>query len=99
MYTIQSLWTMAREQLDVTVIVYANRGYQILRHELAALGVSEVGRNARRMFDIDDPMLDFVALAQGHGMSGERVGDLASLEAALQRASATKGPSLIELAV
>ena len=99
MYTIQSLWTMAREQLDVTVIVYANRGYQILRHELAALGVSDVGRNARRMFDIDDPMLDFVAMAQGHGMSGERVADVASLEAALQRASATKGPSLIELAV
>ncbi|MFN4204465.1 MAG: acetolactate synthase large subunit, partial [Tabrizicola sp.] len=47
MYTLQSLWTMAREGLDVTVVIFANRGYQILRDELAAMGVNEVGRNAQ----------------------------------------------------
>mgnify|MGYP003471450006 CR=1 FL=1 len=65
MYTLQSLWTMAREGLDVTVVIFANRGYQILRDELAAVGVREVGRNISRMFDVEGPELDWVALAKG----------------------------------
>jgi acetolactate synthase I/II/III large subunit len=97
MYTLQSLWTMAREGLDVTVVIFANRGYQILRDELAAVGVTEVGRNVVRMFDVVDPTLDWVALAKGHGVEGVRVTDMAGFNAAFAGAMAQRGPRLIEV--
>ena len=99
MYTLQALWTMARERLNVVTLIFANRGYQILRGELANVGVTTVGRNAARMFDVEDPRLDWVALAQGHGVPGERVTTAAALDAALARAFAGNGPCLIELAM
>ena len=97
MYTLQSLWTMAREGLDVTVIVFANRGYQILRDELAAVGVTEVGRNVVRMFDVVEPTLDWVALAKGHGVAGVRVADMAGFNAAFAEAMGQRGPRVIEV--
>ena len=96
MYTLQSLWTMAREGLDVTTVIFANRGYQILREELAAMGVNEVGRNAARMFDVEGPALDWVALSQGHGVQAVRVSDMAGFNAAFAGAMGQKGPRLIE---
>jgi acetolactate synthase I/II/III large subunit len=97
MYTVQSLWTMAREGLDVTVVVFANRGYQILRGELANVGVRDVGRNAQRMFDVENPTLDWVSLARGHGVSGVRVTDMAGFNAAFADAMGRRGPMLIEV--
>lgn len=97
MYTLQSLWTMAREGLDVTTLIFANRGYQILRDELAAMGVNEVGRNAQRMFDVVGPQLDWVALAQGHGVEAVRVSDMAKFNAAFGEAMEQRGPRLIEV--
>ena len=97
MYTLQSLWTMAREGLDVTTVIFANRGYQILREELAAMGVNEVGQNAQRMFDVEGPALDWVALAQGHGVQAVRVDDMAGFNAAFAEAMRQKGPRLIEV--
>jgi acetolactate synthase I/II/III large subunit len=97
MYTLQSLWTMAREGLDVTVVILANRGYQILRDELAAMGVNEVGRNAERMFNVEGPTLDWVALAQGHGVDAVRVDDMAGFNAAFAEAMEQRGPKLIEV--
>ena len=97
MYTLQALWTMARERLNVVTLIFANRGYQILRGELENVGVTSVGRNAARMFDVEDPSLDWVALAQGHGVAGERVTTAAGLDAALTRAFAAPGPGLIEM--
>lgn len=97
MYTLQSLWTMAREGLDVTVVVFSNRGYQILRGELANVGVTQVGRNAVRMFDVVEPSLDWVALAKGHGVTGVRVTDLDQFGAAFAEAMAQRGPRLIEV--
>ena len=99
MYTLQSLWTMARERLDVTVIVFANRGYQILRGELANVGVDRVGRNAQAMFDVEDPLLDWVSLAQGHGVPGVRATTVDEMEAALEAAIAAPGPRLIEVVI
>ena len=98
MYTLQSLWTMARERLDVCVVIFANGGYQILRDELAAIGVTEVGRNAIRMFDVVDPKLDWVALAHGHGVAGVRVTDTDQFVTAFATAMAEPGPRLIEVA-
>ncbi len=97
MYTLQSLWTMAREGLDVTTVIFANRGYQILREELAAMGVNEVGRNAQRMFDVEGPCLDWVALAKGHGVQAVRVDDMAAFNAAFAEAMGQRGPRLIEI--
>ena len=97
MYTLQSLWTMAREGLDVTTVIFANRGYQILREELAAMGVNAVGRNAQRMFDVEGPSLDWVALAKGHGVEAKRVVDMAGFNAAFREAMEQRGPRLIEV--
>ncbi len=97
MYTLQSLWTMAREGLDVTVIVFANRGYQILREELVNVGVQSYGQNARAMFDVENPELDFVALAKGHGVPGVRAETMEEWVAALRTGIKSDGPSLIEL--
>ena len=97
MYTLQSLWTMAREQLDVTVVVFANRGYQILHGELADTGAGQPGRNAARMFDIVEPQLDWVALARGHGVPAVRADTMEAFNKALAHGFASQGPSLIEL--
>ncbi|WP_306116046.1 MULTISPECIES: acetolactate synthase large subunit [unclassified Roseovarius] len=97
MYTLQSLWTMARENLDITVVVFANRGYQILRDELANVGVETIGRNAQAMFDVENPMLDWVALAKGHGVPATRAEDMESFAKALSGGLQSSGPSLIEV--
>ena len=95
MYTLQSLWTMAREGLDVTVVVFANHTYKILHGELAAVGAPTVGRNVMRMFDMVDPVLDWVALARGHGVEAVRVTTTEGFITAFQDAMARKGPFLI----
>jgi len=97
MYTLQSLWTMARQGLDVTVIVLANRGYQILRDELANVGIERYGPNAQAMFDVANPTLDWVALAKGHGVPGARAEDMESFTRALAAGLESGGPSLIEV--
>jgi acetolactate synthase-1/2/3 large subunit len=78
-------------------VIFANRGYQILRDELAAVGVREVGRNITRMFDVEGPDLDWVALAKGHGVQGIRVADMTGFNAAFAEAMAQRGPRLIEV--
>ncbi len=98
MYTLQSLWTMARANLDITVVVFANRGYQILRNELANVGVETYGRNAQAMFDVENPVLDWVSLAKGHGVPATRADDIDSFVKALADGLASEGPSLIEVA-
>jgi acetolactate synthase I/II/III large subunit len=94
MYTLQSLWTMAREGLDVTVVIFANHVYRILHGELAAVGAT-AGRNVARMFDMVEPRLDWVALAQGHGVKAVRCVTTDEFVAAFGRAMSTPGPHLI----
>lgn len=97
MYTLQSLWTMARESLDITVIVFANRGYQILRNELTNVGVTDVGRNAQAMFDVENPVLDWVSLAKGHGVPATRTHDAEGFARELRASLTSDGPALIEV--
>lgn len=99
MYQVQCLWTAARERMDITFIIIANRGYQILHLELEAQGAPKPGRNARAMFDIEDPLLDWVALASGHGVPGRRVDTEEAFALALETAAATEGPFLIEATI
>ncbi|MEM8556102.1 MAG: acetolactate synthase large subunit [Pseudomonadota bacterium] len=99
MYQLQSLWTAAREKLDITVIIIANGGYRILHEELAALGVAPPGRNAQRMFDIVEPDLDWVSLAKGHGVEGLRAETVEDFDAALKIALDSPEPFLVEAVV
>jgi len=97
MYTLQSLWTQAREGLNVTTIVFANRIYQILRGEFDGVGAGRPGQRAQDMLRIDRPTLDFVALAKGMGVAGRAVDSADELVAALAEAMAEAGPRLIEV--
>jgi acetolactate synthase I/II/III large subunit len=97
MYTIQSLWTQARENLNVVTIVFANRIYQILRGEFDGVGAGEPGQRAQDMLKIDRPTLDFVAMAKGMGVPGRAVTSADEFNKALEEANAMQGPSLIEV--
>ena len=96
LYTIQSLWTMAREQLDVTVVIFNNRGYAILDAELGRLDAQGVGDKARALLELGDPDLDFVELGSGLGVASRRVDTAEQLIGALEQALADPGPHLIE---
>ena len=99
MYTVQALWTQARERLDIVTIVFANRRYAILHGELRNVGAGEPGRNALRMLDLDDPALDWVSLAKGMGVEAVRAHDARSFTDSLRAALARRGPFLIEALV
>src|SRR5712664_1085135 len=92
MYTIQSLWTMAREGLDVCVMIFANRIYQILRGEFDGVGAGEPGKRAQDMLKIDRPTIDFVALAKGMGVEGRAVTTADEFNKALAEGIAAPGP-------
>jgi acetolactate synthase I/II/III large subunit len=96
MYTLQALWTQAREGLDVTTIVFNNRSYAILNMELARTGAGAGGPVARSMFDLSNPDLDFVSIARGLGVAAERADTAERFTAALERALAEPGPHLVE---
>jgi acetolactate synthase I/II/III large subunit len=97
MYTIQSLWTQAREGLNVLTIVFANRIYQILRGEFDGVGAGAPGQRAMDMLKIDGPTLDFVALAKGMGVPARSVDNVDDFVKALTEGVADKGPRLIEV--
>lgn len=97
MYTLQSLWTQAREALDVTTLVFSNRAYQILRVEFAGVGAGAPGAKASAMMSLDNPPLDFLALAKGMGVPGTRVTDCSELIAAMKRVLKEPGPHLIDV--
>jgi acetolactate synthase I/II/III large subunit len=97
MYTLQSLWTQAREGLNVTTIVFANRIYQILRGEFDGVGAGEPGQRAQDMLKLDRPTLDWVALAKGMGVPARAVTTADDLVKALAEALPEQGPRLIEV--
>jgi acetolactate synthase I/II/III large subunit len=97
MYTLQALWTMARERLDITTVVFANRSYAVLKREFSYLGVGTPGARASEMFDIGRPDLDWVHLAKGMGVPAERATTLEGFAKALHEGMAGEGPKLIEV--
>jgi acetolactate synthase-1/2/3 large subunit len=96
LYTVQALWSMAREGADVTVVICANRKYRILQAELARAGVAEPGPKARDLTDLSRPAIDWASIANGFGVPGACARTDRELAEALKRALATPGPSLIE---
>ncbi|MDQ4118001.1 MAG: acetolactate synthase large subunit [Actinomycetota bacterium] len=99
LYTIQALWTQARERLDVTTVVVNNAAYAILRGELARTGAGATAERAERMLDLRDPTTDFTAISRGFGVPAERVTTSEELVAALRKAYAEPGPHLVEAIV
>jgi acetolactate synthase-1/2/3 large subunit len=98
MYTLQALWTMAREKCDVCVTILSNRKYQILLGELAGVGANP-GRTALDMMDLGNPDLDWPALARGMGMEGARATTIAGYADLFASAMGRRGPFLIELVI
>ncbi len=97
MYTLQALWTQAREKLDVTTVIFANRSYAILNIELARVGAGNPGPKALNMLDLHNPNLDWVQLAQGMGVEASRATTVAEFEAQFASAMKQRAPRLIEV--
>ncbi len=99
MYTASALWTHAREQLDITTVIFSNRSYAILAMELQRTGALTTGTTARSLLDLSRPDIDFTALATGMGVPASRATTAAEFARQLQTALAEPGPHLIEAAV
>lgn len=98
MYTLQSLWTQAREKLDVINVVFANRVYKILHGELLAVG-AKPGHASNELFDLSRPELDWISLANGMGVEATRVETLESFADVFKAACGRRGPFLIEFRI
>ncbi|WP_066262627.1 acetolactate synthase large subunit [Hydrogenophaga flava] len=97
-YTIQTLWSLAHEHLDVVVLIAANHQYAILRNELRRGGAA-LGDRAAQITSLDNPRIDWVTLAQSYGVPGGRASTSGELTALLQQAFGRRGPTLIEMAL
>lgn len=97
MYTVQSLWTMVREQLDVAVIILNNSSYAILNIEMERVGATNVGDKAKALLDLSNPEINWVHLAESMGMPASRAETVTEFDAAMAIAMQHKGPRLIEV--
>jgi acetolactate synthase I/II/III large subunit len=97
MYTVQALWTEARENLNILTLIWANRAYAILKGELMNVGAENPGRKAHDMLSLENPTIDWVSLAKGMGVDGTRVTTADDLVKAIKAGLAHKGPYLIEV--
>ena len=98
LYTVQSLWTQARERLDVTTVLLSNRRYEILIGELAQVGAA-AGNASHTLFSLGDPDLDWVRLANGFGVEAARAATMEAFADVFAHANARPGPFLIELVI
>ena len=96
LYTTQSLWTMARERLDVTIVILANRRYRILDIEMARTGAGQMGPRAGEMIDLTRPAPDWIKLAQGFGVQAARAATADEFIREFSAAMRKPGPRLIE---
>ncbi len=96
MYTVQALWTMAREDLDITTIILNNSSYAILNIELERVGVINPGQKALSLLDLSNPTIDWVSISEGMGVPAVRAETCEQLHDAMKEALAIKGPRLIE---
>ena len=99
MYTLQALWTQAREKLDVVNVIFANRSYAILNIELMRVGAENPGPKALSMLDLHNPELNWASLGQGMGVESTRVETVEDFVDAFSSAMKQKGPRLIEVMI
>ncbi len=96
MYTVQALWTMAREDLDVTTVIFNNGSYAILNIELQRVGVANPGPKALSLLDLTNPEIDWVSISEGMGVPAKRADTVEAFREALAEALSHKGPRLVE---
>jgi acetolactate synthase-1/2/3 large subunit len=99
LYTVQALWTQAREGLNVTTLIFSNRSYRILEIELDRAGEKKFGPNTRGLIDLKNPDLNWVEIATGFGVPGSRVYTAEGLRNEFLKALSEPGPHLIEMVV
>ena len=99
MYTVQSLWTMARENLDIVVLIFANQSYKILQGELTNVGVDNPGKSAMEMLSLKDPALDWISMSKGMGVDAVKVENIEDLVKYFKHGLKEKGPFLIEVLI
>ncbi|WP_211241079.1 acetolactate synthase large subunit [Pseudonocardia spinosispora] len=99
LYTLQALWTQAREHLDVLTIIYANRSYQVLEQELTLLGAGRPGHKAHSLLDLHNPEPNWLKLAEGMGVEAHRVDNVEALDKVLRTAMRDSHPQLIEAVI
>jgi acetolactate synthase-1/2/3 large subunit len=99
MYTVQALWTIAREALDVTAVVFANNTYRILNIEMMRTGAGQAGPQAAKLLELGDPAIDWVSLAKGLGVPAVRCTTAEEFETAFARAMGQRGPAFIEAVI
>jgi acetolactate synthase-1/2/3 large subunit len=97
MYTIQALWTQAREELNVTTLICSNRSYHILRAELERAHITITGPSVASLIDLDRPNIDWVQVSQGMGVPATAVDTAEALALELAKAVHEPGPNLIEM--
>jgi acetolactate synthase-1/2/3 large subunit len=98
MYSLQALWTQAREKCDVVNVVFSNRSYKILQGELKSVGANP-GPASKELFDLSRPALDWGKLAEGMGVEAVRVEDMGRFADTFRAAASRRGPFLIELVI
>ena len=98
-YTMQALWSMARENLDITVVIYANRSYAILNIELQRVGATGAGAKALSMLDLHNPEMNWVKIAEGLGVEASRATTCEEFAAQYGSAMKHRGPRLIEVMI
>ncbi len=96
MYTIQSLWTQARESLDIVTIILANRSYRLLQIEMDRLNIDRSGPSSNGLTGIASPEIDYASIARSMGVSAVRVDDADAFASAFSDALSAHGPHLIE---
>jgi acetolactate synthase-1/2/3 large subunit len=99
LYTLQGLWTMAREKLDVSVVIFANRAYRILQNEMRKVGVSDISESAAAMLSLDNPAPSWTELARGFGVEAARAESNERFRDLWRQASGRAGPFLIEAGI
>ena len=99
MYTLQSLWTIARENLNVTILIFANQSYRILHGELNNVGIQNPCPSAINMLTLNNPTLDWVSLSKGMGIDAKKVYNTDQLYSIFKDALNSKGPFLIEVMI
>ncbi|MEM7347771.1 MAG: thiamine pyrophosphate-dependent enzyme, partial [Chloroflexota bacterium] len=99
MYTIQALWTQAREQLNIVTVLFNNRAYRILQGELERVGAERHGNKADSILNLDNPQLDFVQIAQGMGVEASRAETMEAFNDQFAAALGRSGPHLIEVLI
>jgi len=97
MYTVQALWSQAREGLNITTLICSDRSYRTLVGELRRAGIEKLGKNAQILTALTNPAIDWVSVSQGLGVPAISVSDVSGLVNALKRSLAEPGPSLIEM--